>query len=112
MQEPQQQHQHHTEHSAVKSHGAIRKFWHRTIEVAAESKRARLMLGAVICCSMLMVLATLIATFYFINTDKIDMATGILLGGIFTFFGGLMSISIPAYLSATKISRSEDKNNG
>lgn len=83
------------------------KAWHGTVGVASTSRAARLIIGGVIVVSMMMVAATLAATFVFIDRDKINLATGTLLGGIFTFFGGFMGVSIRALLSALKNSRKQ-----
>jgi len=86
-----------------------RKAWHGAVDRASASRVIRYILAGVVVVSMAMVMITLIATLVFIDRDKIDLATGTLLGGIFTFFGGLMGVGIRALLSALKNARRQDE---
>ncbi len=78
-----------------------------TSQAAANSRLVREILRLVITGSMIMIAVTLWQTFDFIRESKVDTAVGILLGTIFTFFGGVIAVAIPALISAHK-----SKDNG
>jgi hypothetical protein len=78
-------------------------------QAAINSRAKRIVLVCVNIGSMVMIAITLRQTFEFINAGKVDAVVGTLLGGIFVFFGGVLSVSIPALVTALNAT---DKNGG
>jgi hypothetical protein len=69
---------------------------------ALNSKVVRQLLSVVIVTSMITIMITTLGALYLVYMGKIDAVAGVLLGGIFTFFGSLMAIAIPALTNATQ----------
>ena len=67
---------------------------------ATTSETARQVLVGVMVCSLGVILWVLYQSFSIIKAGKLDMVTGTFLGGVFTFFGGVLAITIPAFVSA------------
>jgi len=86
--------------------------WSRTVgatsQSAANSRAIRELLRMVVYVSLLAIAYTLYETISLIKLGKIDAITGTLLGGVFTLFGGVLSVAIPAFISALK---AEDNTN-
>jgi len=73
-----------------------------TQQAAINSKLAREVVRMVIYGSMFMTALTLWKTFDLIQLGKVDATVGTLLGGIFAFFGGVLAVTIPAFMTALK----------
>ena len=67
---------------------------------ASTSKVAREILRSAVYFCFFMVTGVVIAGLVFIYLGKIDVATGSLLGGMLTFFGGLLAIILPAFVNS------------
>jgi hypothetical protein len=82
------------------------KAWSKAHESASQaainSRVMREVMRWVIVGSMIMIAITLWQTFGFIKTGKVDIIVGGLLGGIFTFFGGILAVAIPALVTALR----------
>jgi hypothetical protein len=74
-----------------------------TSQAASNSRVMREILRWVISLAMIMIGITLWQTFEFIKIGKVDVVVGTLLGGIFTFFGTILAVSIPAMVTALKV---------
>jgi hypothetical protein len=83
--------------------GLWSKTLNATSQAAISSKVTREILRFVIYVTMMMAVVTLWQTFMFIRAGKVDIVVGTLLGGIFTLFSGILSVAIPALITALKV---------
>lgn len=88
--------------------GPLKSLWSNTTttltQAATNTKVAREVLRLTIYFSLLAIGATLWQTFAIIRLGQFTAAIGTLLGGIFTFFGGILSVAIPAFVAALNAS--------
>ena len=78
---------------------------HDSASVAATNSRVmREVLRSVNIGCMAAIGFTLWQTFDLIGAGKVDLVAGTLIGGIFTFLGGVLSVSIPSLVTALKAS--------
>jgi len=73
-----------------------------TQQAAINNKTARQIVLATILTVLILMSVTLWQTFVLIQLGKVDAVVGSLIGGIFTFFGGVLAVIIPAYMNALK----------
>ena len=73
-----------------------------TSQAAINSQWMRILLIVVVIGCMTFIAITLGQTFILIKAGKVDAVVGALLGGIFTFFGGILAITIPAMITALR----------
>lgn len=73
-----------------------------TQQAITNNKMAREIVRLIIYSTVLMVALTLWKTFDLIMLNKVDKVIGALIGGIFTFYGGILAVTIPAFMNALK----------
>ena len=74
-----------------------------TQETSRNSRTGREITRAIIIAVIFMMLVTLYKTFDLIMLDKVNAVVGTLIGGIFTFYGTVLAVTIPAFMNSKTV---------
>ena len=86
--------------SLFNGNSMVGKSYTWTRDSATNSKVAREILRMVVYTCVLSMVGTLMGIFVLIMVDKLDATAGTVMGGIFTLLGGILAVTLPAFVSA------------